>query len=104
MQLSLYLLILMFISIFIFLLIPYFKKINNYFELMNQKISTPAILTYKLIEFSGDKSKFILVFELYTGKKIKFEVNHIKYSLYCKGDKGILTYCGDRFINFKKKY
>ena len=80
----------------------FFHKKNNFIK--KNKESAPAKLIDKKISFSKNESYYSLIFELYTGSKLSFKVDSYIYSQYCSGDKGILTYSVDKFINFKKKY
>lgn len=86
--------------------LPFIKIIQKKFTAKRKsKISTPAKLVDKKLHFSkNNSSSYNLVFELYTGSKLTFKVNEYQYSEFNNGDKGILIYKEDKFINFKTKY
>lgn len=86
------------------IVITFILYFYNNAKQINRKISTPAKIISKSINFTNDESYYVLIFELYTGKKLKFHVDAYHFTQYNNGDKGILTYIEDKFISFRKKY
>ncbi len=90
----------------VFVLIIFPKHIYQYVTIFKfPKISVPAKIVDRTIYSKNDHySEHILIFQLYTGKRLSFKIDVETYFLYYIGDKGILVYRGDKFLHFDKKF
>ena len=90
--------------LFVIIISP--KHIYRYFNIFHfPKVSVPAKIVDRKVYFKDEQhTEHILIFQLYTGKRLNFKVDSETYSLYYAGDKGLLVYRGEKFISFDKRF
>ena len=72
------------------------KRINNVHNNHSSDVANRALYTVATTDF-------YVTFKLESGKKREFRIGPSEYSRLFKGEKGKLTYQGNRFLSFEKE-
>lgn len=80
-----------------------FRVLRRYFapqrKVKAQVVDKNRIETFSKYSGNGKQYRYVITFEA-EGKRLSFHVSEFSYGGYRKGERGTLTYKGDRLIDF----
>ena len=76
------------------------KRMGQVKTVKAEVIGKQTVESFSKYAASGKNVKYVVIFSA-GGKKLSFYVSEFSYGGYRKGEKGTLTYRGDRLIDFQ---
>ena len=92
---------LLFLGLWVLLIIRVIcKRFGPVKTVKAEVIGKQTVESFSKYAASGKNVKYVVIFSA-GGKKLSFYVSEFSYNGYRKGEKGTLTYRGDRLIDFQ---
>ena len=107
---------LMFVLVFVFMIVTLVRRIGEWNKNNHSpKLTVPVTIVEKRsdvhrypvsagkVQTMHTSTSYYATFQVESGDRMEFEISDMEYGMLAEGDRGMLTFQGTRYLNFRRE-